>query len=552
MHRRDRRALAPTPAARAFARASPPTREGARLDPEARPQARNVVRLAFAAKVAQVVANLIRDAERFAVIRQRVRDFLMLFNSGVERAESKRHFKCRSRFLAENVEHLGLCQRPWRARPAKFRALSATKLSLPLRRDQEHFCFLLRRRPARADEAIPFADEQIANVQRNGNAMLFVQRLFAVAHGVVVLDVIVDQRRFVKTFHRQRHFTNVLRQRRARGFAQGLVRRHGQERTPPFAGARQPFACDLFRFALNRAHDFFERVAGEPGIHFVAHRSEVEPARFVVAGKMDVFPDPVQVHRRVNAVVLQQRDGHAGYRRGFHVRKCALQNAQAAHADDGLNLPRLNEAHDDGAAFCNEHSVAELFRFGLQILDRAQTALLAEQTELIERRRAFALDAQAFRQQQQPAFVRNGGERLPPHFVVDQHADVIAVKRVAVQHLNYQFRVNFEFFDGQRRNRTVLRDIIPHHLQDVVSLDRRLRDVLLWRTKALLDDVTRNDERGSLHNQFVQRSIKRIMAQRLRLERQYSLSQAPERALISIHAPSTQRRAGRFDTRRNR
>ena len=149
----------------------------------------------------------------------------MLLNSGVERAESKRHFKCRSRFLAENVEHLGLRQRPWRARPAKFRALSATKLALPLRRDQEHFCLLLRRRLARADEAIPFADEQIAHVQRNGNAMLFVQRLFAVTQRVVVLDVIVDQRRFVKAFHGQRHFANVLRQRRAGSFAQSTFER---------------------------------------------------------------------------------------------------------------------------------------------------------------------------------------------------------------------------------------------------------------------------------------------------------------------------------------
>src|SRR5207302_1030865 len=35
---------------------------------QARSKARNVVRLAFTAKVAQVVANLVRDAERFAVI----------------------------------------------------------------------------------------------------------------------------------------------------------------------------------------------------------------------------------------------------------------------------------------------------------------------------------------------------------------------------------------------------------------------------------------------------------------------------------------------------
>jgi len=223
---------------------------------------------------------------------------------------------------------------------------------------------------------------------------------------------------------------------------------------------------------------------------------------------VDVLPDPVEINRSVDAIVLQQRNGHAGNRRRFHVGKRAFQNTQTTHADNGFNLAGLNQRHDNGRTFRDQHRVAEFLGFALQILNRAQAALLAQQTEFVERRGAFALDPQAFGQQQQSTLVRHAGQRLAPHFVVDQHTDVIAINGVALQGFDDTFRVDFEFFDRQRRNRIILGNVVSHHVQDMMPLNRRLRNVLLRRANALLDDVPRNDERSGLHNQFVRRSIR--------------------------------------------
>ena len=186
----------------------------------------------------------------------------------------------------------------------------------------------------------------------------------------------------------------------------------------------------------------------EPEVDFVAQRAEIEAARLVVAGEVDVIPDPVEIDGRVDAVVLEQRHRHAGNRRCFHVGKRALEHAEAAHADDRLDLPGLDQRHDDRGAFRDEHRVAEPLGFRLQILDRAKAALFAEQPEFIERRGAFALHAQTFRQQQQPAAERHAGERLAPHLVVQQHADVVAIDRIAAELRNQRVGVTFKSSGG--------------------------------------------------------------------------------------------------------
>ena len=211
---------------------------------------------------------------------------------------------------------------------------------------------------------------------------------------------------------------------------------------------------------------------------------------------MDVIPHPVEIDRRVDAIVLQQRDGHAGNRRGLHVGKGALEHAQTAHADDGLDLAGLDERHDNRRAFRDERRVAELLRLGLQILDRAQPTLLAEQPEFIERRGALALDAQTFGQQQQPALEGHRGDLLAPHLVVDEHADVVAVDRVAPEHPEHAVGVNFDLLGGHRRHGIELGDVVAYDLEDVVPLHARLRDVLLGRPHTLLHDVFGNGRGG--------------------------------------------------------
>ena len=49
-----------------------------------------------------------------------------------------------------------------------------------------------------ADEPVAQADQVVADVDRRADAVDAVQRLLAVAEGVVVLDVVVDERRLVE------------------------------------------------------------------------------------------------------------------------------------------------------------------------------------------------------------------------------------------------------------------------------------------------------------------------------------------------------------------
>ena len=173
--------------------------------------------------------------------------------------------------------------------------------------------------------------------------MFFVQGLFAVTHRVVVLDVIVNERSFVETLDRNRDLPDVLGQRGFGVLAQRLKGRNRQERPPPFAGPLEPIPRDAFGLAFGIAHDQVERGRAKPEFDLIAQRPQVEPPRPVVAGEMDVLPDPVEVHGCVNAVVLQQGDGDSGNGGRLHVRKGALEHAQATDAHDGLDLAGLNE-----------------------------------------------------------------------------------------------------------------------------------------------------------------------------------------------------------------
>ena len=236
---------------------------------------------------------------------------------------------------------------------------------------------------------------------------------------------------------------------------QRLVGARRQERPPPLAIRRQPFAGDAIRVTLGRSEQRVEGRRREPRLDLGPQRIEVEPARAVVAGEVDDVPDPVDVDRRVLAVVLQQRDRDAGNRRGFHVGKGALEDRQAADADDRVDLARLNQRHDQRRTFGDEHRVAEALRFLLQILNRAQAALLAEQPELVERRRALVFDAQALGQQQQPAVERNRRQMFAPDFVVEQDPDIVAVLGVHAAELDDGVGLDAQLVEDERRHERV-------------------------------------------------------------------------------------------------
>ena len=325
------------------------------------------------------------------------------------------------------------------------------------------------------------------------------QRRLAVTERVAVLDVVVDQRRLVEALDRHRDLAERVGHRRVRIVLQRLVDANRQERPPPLAGAGQFGAGEGLGLAGGRAAEQrVERRRLEPALDVLAQRVEIEAPRPVVAGRMDEVPDPLDVDRRVLAVVLQQRDRDPRNRRRLHVGERPLQDRDAAYADDSLDLAGLDQRHDEGRSLRHEHGVAEALGFFLQILDGAEAALLAEQAELVERGRAAVLDPQALGHQQQPPVVGHRRKLLAPHLVAEDDADVIDVLRVDPVPRDERFGPLAQLVEHERRRQIVLgfRDVGLHLPEDEFALAPRLRDGLLRRTVGHLRHRARQrDER---------------------------------------------------------
>src|SRR5205823_3667960 len=118
---------------------------------------------------------------------------------------------------------------------------------------------------------------------------------------------------------------------------------HSQERTPAFASATEPIAADLFCPPLREPHDFLKGFQIEPAVHLLAEGAQIKPSGLIITGQMDVIPDPVQIDRRIDAIILEQRDGYARNGGGFHIRKGAFQDGQTTDPNDRLDLASLDE-----------------------------------------------------------------------------------------------------------------------------------------------------------------------------------------------------------------
>ena len=182
----------------------------------------------------------------------------------------------------------------------------------------------------------------------------------------------------MKTFYGHSNFLEILGGRFIGIRPQRLKRRHTQERPPAFARPREPIAADRFRVTFTFTHDRLKRVRREPSVDLVMQCGEIQSARFVIAGEVNVIPNPIFIDGRIDTVILQQRNRHARHCRRFHVGKGAFQNRDAGHADNRVDLARLNEAHHNRATLRHERRVAELLRLVLEILNTAQPAALAE------------------------------------------------------------------------------------------------------------------------------------------------------------------------------
>ena len=301
----------------------------------------------------------------------------------------------------------------------------------------------------------------------------------------------MNQRSFVEALDRQRNFAQARPVRGAFGSSWKALYAHavnnGRQRLPSL---REPFARDSFRLTLRRAAE--ERCPSirlqNHDLNFFAQLVEIQTPRTIVAGEVDHVPHPLDVDRRILAVVLQQRNRDAGNGRGLHVRKGALQYGQAAHSDDCFDLSGLNQRHDQRRAFRDQHGVTKTLGFGLQILNGAESALLAQQSEFIERSGAAIFDTQALGKQQQAPFERNRRQLFAPDFVVQQHADVVRVDRRHAGARDDLFRVDAQLVEHKRRSQRVA--IALHVPRDyglqAFALEPCLRNVLLRRRPACI------------------------------------------------------------------
>jgi hypothetical protein len=142
-----------------------------------------------------------------------------------------------------------------------------------------------------------------------------------------------------------------------------------QERTPALSGAHQPFASNLLGLAFGRSEDSVEVERCEPEIDFVTLGTEIHAARAVIAGEVNIFPNPIQVDGGVDAVILKEWHCDAWNRRGLHIRKRAFEDADARNSDNRFDFPRLDQRHDNRAAFGHKDGVPEALSLELQVLD---------------------------------------------------------------------------------------------------------------------------------------------------------------------------------------
>ena len=213
---------------------------------------------------------------------------------------------------------------------------------------------------------------------------------------------------------------------------------------------------------------------------------EIEATGFVVTGEVDVFPHPVDIDGRVDAVILQKRHRDTRDRRRFNIGKGSFQNRKAGNAHNRFNLSGLDQRHDDCGSFRNQHRVSEPLGLILKILNRAKPALFAEQAKLIERSGTFVLDAEAFRHQKKASLVGNLGERLAPHLIVQTNGSIVKVGIIpfVIELRENLFGVLIQFLDRHGRDRGLCLNVVTNGLEKLIPFCLGLRNVFLGRTKA--------------------------------------------------------------------
>ena len=147
--------------------------------------------------VGEVIADLVGDAKVFAVVAEDIGDFIELTGGGGSAAEGDFEGWCR--FLAEDIEDFPRFEGEGIACPEELGSLTPAEAALAFGGGGEALRFRFGGKIGGSDEAVTFADEEVAKVERDGGAVLLVGGGLVVAGGVAVLDVVVNEGGFVET-----------------------------------------------------------------------------------------------------------------------------------------------------------------------------------------------------------------------------------------------------------------------------------------------------------------------------------------------------------------
>src|SRR5690606_16482048 len=167
---------------------------------ERRAESPQVARRFGVGQVVDVVTDLVRDAERFAVAREDFEDGLV--RAGVDRPELERDLESGRGLLAKDPEHVDRSERLGMARPPELASLTEAERAMAARGAGEHRDLAFGGGLAFGEQTIALADEPVADVEGDGHAVLFVKRSLAVALAIAILDVVVDERRLVEALDR--------------------------------------------------------------------------------------------------------------------------------------------------------------------------------------------------------------------------------------------------------------------------------------------------------------------------------------------------------------
>ena len=278
-------------------------------------------------------------------------------------------------------------------------------------------------------------------------------RRLAVPLGVGVFNVVMDQRGLVEALDRHGHLSHLGADRTVGvAPAQGAEHARRQQRAPPLAVSQQPLPRHLLGSPLCGAEHLSNHLRREPGVHHPAQGLQVQTPRVRLAREMNRVPYPGHVDGRVGAAVAQQRYRHPRNRPGLHVRVDPLEHVQATNADDALDLPASDQGHDHGGPLGDQDDVAEGLGGRLHVVDDALAAVLADQAQLVNVRRAVLGAPETLGQQEQPPVKRNPRQRVAPQFVVQQDADIAAKLRGNARLSQQVVRAGHQLVQAQRRH----------------------------------------------------------------------------------------------------